>query len=62
MAGYGYAINLVQTMYAANSKIVHGKDKNKNDFPCVFFVLFLLFFFLAVSSPLEPFGSCCIDV
>ena len=45
MAGYGYAINLVQTMYAANSKIVHGKDKNKNDFPCVFFVLFLLFFF-----------------
>ena len=24
---YGYAINLVRTMYAANSKIVHGKEK-----------------------------------
>ena len=42
---YGYAINLVQTMYAANSKIVNGKDNNKNDFPCAF-VLFLLLFFL----------------
>ena len=58
---YGYAINLVQTMYAANSKIVNGKDNNKNDFPCAF-VLFLLLFFFAVSSPLEPFGSRCIDV
>ena len=50
MAGYGYAINLVQTMYAANSKIVHGKDKNINDFPGAFvlFLLLLLFFWLSL--------------
>ena len=48
MAGYGYAINLVQTMYAANSKIVHGKDKNKNDFPCVFLFCFYYIFWLSL--------------
>ena len=32
------------------------KIEGKNDFPCVCVLLF------TVSSPLEPFGSRCVDV